>query len=94
VVVPAAQGSGGQYHLVCAGSILSEGREWPRLSLGWVGPLDPAPTLVAGADGAEVLVLQFPVPTQQEELALAEERQGPRVERGAGPRTAAVEPGR
>jgi len=54
--------SGGQYYLVLAGSLLGDGGELPPWSLLWVSPGEPAPAAVAGASGAEIMVLQFPVP--------------------------------
>ena len=52
---------GGQYVIVTAGSLLHEGRVLERLSCAYVSA-DAAPlALQAGADGLEVLILQFPI---------------------------------
>jgi hypothetical protein len=71
---PSAAGSGGQYHVVCEGALRRAGEELAPLSLVWLADADPLPELTAGDEGAAVLVLQFPVPDQAEELGLAEER--------------------
>ncbi len=55
---PASDG-GGQYALVCAGSLVSDGEALPPNSLLRVEPDEPALSLAAGAEGAKVLVLQF-----------------------------------
>jgi hypothetical protein len=53
---------GGQYYLVLTGAVRNGGEELPPWSLLWVSPGEPAPTIGAGPAGAEVMVLQFPVP--------------------------------
>ena len=55
---PASDG-GGQYALVCAGSLVADGEALPPNSLLRVEPDEPALSLVAGTEGAKVLVLQF-----------------------------------
>lgn len=57
VDAPSAAGSGGQYHLVARGSLTGPGPLDP-LSLLYT---DEPARLVAGPEGAEVLILQFPV---------------------------------
>lgn len=53
-------GAGGWYYLVMDGSL--EGEEpLPKFSLVWVDPGEPAPALKAGNEGADVLIMQFPV---------------------------------
>lgn len=49
----------GQFWLVTAGSLLDE-MPLPPLSLGFVYPEEEAARVTAGAEGAEVLVLQYP----------------------------------
>lgn len=55
-----ASDAGGQYCIVCTGSVVHEGKNYPRLSLILVEPGEPAPVFTAGPEGAEVLVVQFP----------------------------------
>jgi hypothetical protein len=54
-----ASDAGGQYYLVCEGSLVEHGRALERHSLIHVAPGEAAPTLTAGAAGAVVLMLQF-----------------------------------
>ena len=58
---PASDG-GGQYYLVCEGEVMSGAATLPRRSIIHVGPGEAAPSLRAGAAGADVLVLQFARP--------------------------------
>ena len=52
--------SGGHYYLVMDGEL--EGEEpLPRFSLIWANSDEPAPNLKAASDGADVLIMQFPV---------------------------------
>ncbi len=51
---------GGQFFFVTGGSLQSNGKEYPKWSCLWVASSDPALTFVAGAGGAEVLMLQCP----------------------------------
>jgi hypothetical protein len=53
-------GAGGWYYLVMAGELAGE-EPLPKFSLLWVGPGEAAPALKAGSEGADVLVMQFPV---------------------------------
>ena len=52
---------GGQYLIVGAGTLLHEGRALDRLSTVFVSVDEPPRTVVAGDDGLDLLVLQFPV---------------------------------
>jgi|GEM_PF-709790 len=51
---------GGQYFIVVNGSLQRDGVELPNLSCVFVSGDEPPLQLVAGRDGLEVLVLQFP----------------------------------
>lgn len=57
--------AGGQYYLVCAGALIEDGKELPPNSLVRVDPGEPAPRFQAGADGADLLMLQFALPTDR-----------------------------
>jgi len=57
--------AGGQYYLVCAGEVSQEGKVLPRHSLIHVEPGEAPPSLVAGAEGADVLMVQFARPTSR-----------------------------
>jgi hypothetical protein len=57
---PSPAGTGGQFYLVSRGSLQHDGDELPRLSLLFLEPEDRAPTLIAGLEGADVLVMQCP----------------------------------
>ena len=59
---PDPAGSGGQFYLVASGSLRQCDETLPAWSLLFAAPDESAPTLNAGTDGAEVLVLQFPQP--------------------------------
>jgi hypothetical protein len=52
--------SSGQFYLVVSGSLLENQNELPLWSLLFVGHDEAAPTLRAGKEGSEILVLQFP----------------------------------
>jgi hypothetical protein len=58
-VVDAPAQSRGQYQMVTRGTIIHEGRELERLALMFVEPGERI-AFTAGADGGEVLVMQFP----------------------------------
>ena len=60
---PSLAGTGGQYYLVVAGSVRHGQDELPVWSLLFASPGESAPAFTAGAAGAEMLVLQFPVPS-------------------------------
>lgn len=55
--------AGGQYYLVCEGEVAQDGKTLPRHSLIHVEPGETPPTLRAGPEGADVLVLQFARPS-------------------------------
>ncbi len=57
--------AGGQYYLVCSGSLLSDGRDLPERSLIRANRGENTPTLRAGEMGAAVLALQFSRPTDR-----------------------------
>jgi hypothetical protein len=59
---PSPAGSGGQYYVVAEGGLRHDDRGLPRDSLIFVGPDEEPPLLTADADGADVLVLQYPIP--------------------------------
>jgi hypothetical protein len=68
LTAPSGEGGGGQYLVLVRGTALSDGGELPERSLIWVGAEEQAPSLVGGVDGAEVVVLQFPVPGPDSEI--------------------------
>lgn len=57
--------AGGQYYLVCEGSLTGPDCELPRHSLMHVEGGEEAPVLNAGPEGAEVLVLQLARPSDR-----------------------------
>lgn len=67
-VAPSGEGGGGSYHVVVKGSAVSNGAQLPPRSLAWVDPGESAPTFKGGPEGAEVVVLQFPVPQAESEI--------------------------
>jgi hypothetical protein len=60
---PAA--AGGRYYLVCAGSVLAEGKSLSAGSVVHAGPGESVPALNSGAEGAAVLMLQFAEPSER-----------------------------
>ena len=60
----AAEGKG-QFYLVCAGSVLVDGKELPARSVIRVEADEPAIDLQASGDGALVLGLQFSAPSER-----------------------------
>lgn len=56
---------GGQYYLVCAGSIVADGKTLSENSLIRVDPGEETPSLKAGGEGANVLALQFARPSER-----------------------------
>ncbi len=62
-VTPSA--GGGQFWLILDGSAVHNGKTLPKLSVIHVAANDPPPTVEAGADGAEILVVQFPAPSDR-----------------------------
>lgn len=82
---PAAASAGipaegkGQFYLVCAGSLIVDGRELPERSVVRIEPDEPSIVLEAGPEGAQVLGLQFAAPsarpgTDPEKLASRAEK--------------------
>jgi hypothetical protein len=62
---PESSIGGCQFYLVCSGSLVHEGQTLPNQSLIYVEIGEDAPTLTAGPDGAEVMLLQFPKPSDR-----------------------------
>ena len=58
--IPDPAGGGGQYHVVISGDLVRSGTGLPRLSCLYATPDEPPYEAQAGADGLELLVLQFP----------------------------------
>ena len=56
---------GGQYYLVCDGSLVEDGKTLEELSLIHVAADEDTPTLQAGPDGATVLAMQFGRPSER-----------------------------
>jgi len=73
-LAPAAAGSAGQFVLVVAGGIETAPRPLGQWETLFIGPDDSQFTVVAGASGAEVLLLQVPtmVEAYRSELALTQ----------------------
>lgn len=81
-VAPDPAHSNGQYLIIVRGSLHYEGKEYKALSVAFVKPQEGPFELVAGADGLDVLVLNFP----REQVAQA--AAAPQVAKGApGTRT-------
>lgn len=57
--------AGCQFYLICAGSLEQDGKLLPANSLIHVEPGEAAPNLQAGPDGACVLALRFPAPSDR-----------------------------
>jgi hypothetical protein len=60
VECPSPETGGGQYHVVVGGSLVRDGRDMPVLSCFFVTRDEPAAMARGGAEGLEMLVLQFP----------------------------------
>ena len=56
---------GDQYYLVCTGSLIQNGKESPQNTLIRLEHGEPTPSLTAGSKGANVLMLQLPMPTER-----------------------------
>ncbi len=56
---------GDQYYLVCSGSLVRDGKETPPMTLIRLERGEDATTLTAGPTGANVLLLQLPMPTDR-----------------------------
>lgn len=61
IEAPTTRGTGGQYHIVLNGSVITADGELPPYSLLFIGADEPAPVLVAGSGGLELMIAQFPV---------------------------------
>lgn len=59
-MAPDVAGTSGQYLIVVRGSLLHGGKEYRALSVAFVQPQEGRMELVAGAEGLDVLVLNFP----------------------------------
>lgn len=57
---PDPASGGGQYQVVLHGALLHGGREYARLSVGYLAPEDERVPLLAGTCGLVLLVMQFP----------------------------------
>lgn len=74
--------SNGQYLIIVRGSLHYEGKEYKALSVAFIKPQEGPFELVAGADGLDVLVLNFPLD------GLAQPAAAPQAAKGApGTRT-------
>ena len=60
MVMPPAVGTGGQYLVVAEGEAAVAGACYEKWSTLFVMPDEPPPTVMAGGDGLDLLVLQFP----------------------------------
>jgi hypothetical protein len=60
-VGPDPSGSGGQYWAILAGTVVQAGESYAALSLGWVAEDEEPAQVAGGPEGADVIVLQFPV---------------------------------
>ncbi|MGI9480531.1 MAG: hypothetical protein ACR2PI_27830 [Hyphomicrobiaceae bacterium] len=58
--MPDPAGTGGQYLVVAAGELEHGGKTYEKWSTLFVTADEPAPTVAAGGDGLDLLVLQFP----------------------------------
>lgn len=58
--MPQLRNEGGRYLLVASGTALHEGGELPKWSTIFISPAEEPPPVQAGADGLDLLVLQFP----------------------------------
>jgi hypothetical protein len=53
----------GQYWVVTGGSLMHDGKPFPKLSCAFVYPDDPPFAAEAGSEGAEIIAMQFPLRT-------------------------------
>ena len=58
--LPSHAGGGGAFHVVIGGSMRVAGQAFSTLGTLWVFAGEPAPEVVAGADGLDLLTMQFP----------------------------------
>ena len=56
---------GGQYYLVCAGSVVVDGKPLPKNSVIRIDPGEATPVFRSGDEGANVLALQFARPSDR-----------------------------
>jgi hypothetical protein len=70
-MLPEPANGGGQYLVVAAGAMLSDGIELARLSVAFVSPDEPAFRVEASQAGLDLLVLQFPVLASRPASALS-----------------------
>jgi hypothetical protein len=59
--VPSPAGDGGRYYLILEGSVAHGATALPRWSCIWKADGAPHPALIAGPEGADVAVVQFPL---------------------------------
>lgn len=59
-VAPDASATGGQYLVVLRGSLVREGKEQRAITIGYVAPEEGPLEVLAGAEGLDALVLNFP----------------------------------
>ena len=59
-VLPAPSDGAGQYHVVIAGTLIADGREYERWSCQFAFPNDSTVSARAGQRGLQLLVLRFP----------------------------------
>ena len=69
ITAPAPSAGGGQYVLVTSGSVRNGADTLPARSCAFVSPDDAALELVAGADGFNAVMVQFPRQSWQTRLA-------------------------
>lgn len=55
--------AGGRYYVVCGGALEHAGRRYPLYSLAFAAGDEAPPDFRAGPEGAEVLVMQLPLPS-------------------------------
>lgn len=58
--LPDPAGTGGQYLVAVAGSLVRDARTQRALAIGYVAPEEPALQIQAGPDGLDALILAFP----------------------------------
>jgi hypothetical protein len=67
--------AGGQFMLVCSGSLTHEVAVYERLALIWLEAGELAPVISAGPEGASILIMQFPRPSDRPGADLTRIRQ-------------------
>jgi hypothetical protein len=63
--IPDGSKGSGQYLYVLSGAVVHAERDCGPRAIGWVAPATQLISLVSGAGGADLLVLQFPSPTAE-----------------------------